>query len=142
MTIVDANLLLFAVDERSRFHAAARDWLASQLNGAARVGLPWQSLTAFVRVSTNPRAYESPLKPDVAWRRVEEWLETDPAWIPMPTKRHADVLGRLIRTYELRGDLIPDADLAALAIEHGVGIASADTDFARFTEISWENPLA
>lgn len=141
MTIVDANLLLLAVDERSKFHDAARDWLSSKLNGPARVGLPWQSLSAFVRISTNPRAYEAPLRPDVAWRRVEEWLDADASWIPMPTEGHADVLGRLIRTYELRGDLIPDADLAALAIEHGVGIASADSDFARFTEIAWENPL-
>lgn len=142
MTIVDANILLFAVDEASRFHDAARDWLSSRLNGSTRVGLPWPSLLAFMRISTNPRAFDDPLKPDVAWRRVEEWLDSDAAWIPLATERHADVLGGLIRTYDLRSDLIPDADLAALAIEHGVGIASADTDFARFTEIAWENPLA
>jgi hypothetical protein len=81
------------------------------------------------------------LKPDVAWRRVQEWLHADAAWIPLPTERHAEVLGRLIRTYDVRGDLIPDADLAALAIEHGVTVASIDTDFARFSEITWENPL-
>lgn len=139
--LVDANLLLFAVDASSTFHQASRDWLTARLNGPTRVGFPWQSLTAFVRISTNPRAYDSPLRPDEAWQRVEEWLGSDAAWVPLPTERHAEVMGRLIRTYELRGNLIPDADLAALAIEHGVGIASADTDFARFTELAWENPL-
>ncbi len=140
--LVDANLLLFAVDARSSFHITARDWLTSRLNGPPRVGLPWPSLTAFVRISTNARAYDRPLDPDVAWQHVDAWLEADAAWIPLPTERHAEVLSRLIRTYELRGDLIPDAELAALAIEHGVRIASADTDFARFSEIAWENPLA
>jgi uncharacterized protein len=59
----------------------------------------------------------------------------------VPTERHAEVLGRLIRTYELRGNLISDADLAALALEHGLIVCSADTDFARFREIRWQNPL-
>jgi uncharacterized protein len=139
--IVDANLLLYAVDERSGFHPGARDWLTAQLNGPTRLGLPWQSLYAFVRISTNPRAYESPLKPEVAWRRIEDWLQAEATWIPLPTDGHAEVLGTLIRRYELRGDLVADAVLAALAIEHGVGIASADTDFARFVEVDWHNPL-
>ena len=140
--LVDANLLLFAVDETSPFHPHARDWLTRQLNGERRVGLPWQSVAAFLRISTNPRAAERPLTPDQAWSHVEAWLAVDVAWIPGPSDSHAAVLGTLIRTYQLRGHLVPDAQLAALAIEHGLTLCSADTDFARFREIRWENPLA
>ena len=81
------------------------------------------------------------LKP-VLQSQVEDWLEADTTWIPLPTDGHADVLGRLITTYELRGNLITDAALAALAIEHGVPVASADADFARFSEITWVNPIS
>lgn len=140
--LVDANLLLYAVDADSPFHPAAHDWLSAALNGERRVGLPWQSLVAFVRISTHPRASENPLEPAQAWEHVREWLSSELAWIPVQTARHADVLGGLVRTYHLRGNLIADAHLAALAIEHGVGVASADTDFARFAEVRWHNPLA
>lgn len=139
--LVDANLLLFAVDQRSPFHEPARDWLTEQLNGPRRVGLPWPSLLAFVRVSTHPRAAQQPLEPQDAWRYVQDWLASDAAWIPAPTLRHADVLGDLVGRYQLRGNLLPDAHLAALAIEHGLTVVSADTDFARFREARWHNPL-
>lgn len=140
--LVDANILLFAVDASSPFHAPAARWLTQQLNGHRRVGLPWQSLGAFVRISTHPRAAERPLSPDEAWSHVEAWLAAVPAWIPVPTDHHADILGSLVRTYRLRGNLIVDARLAALAIEHGLTVCSADTDFARFAEIRWENPVS
>jgi len=77
-----------------------------------------------------------------AWSLVEEWLVCDSVWIPAPTERHADVLAGLLASYDLRGNLIADADLAALAIEHGLTICSTDTDFARFREIRWINPVA
>lgn len=140
--LVDANILLFAVDKSSRFHEAAAGWLTDQLNGPARVGLPWQSLTAFLRISTHPRAAEHPLTPRDAWSHVESWLAAEPAWVPTPTDRHAEILGGLIARHDLRGNLISDAELAALAIEHGLTMCSADTDFARFTEIRWLNPIA
>lgn len=139
--LVDANVLLFARDAKSPFHARARDWLTAQLNGPSRVGLPWPCLIAFVRISTHPRAYKEPLDPDEAWQQVTEWLDAGPAWTPDPTERHAEVFGGLVRRHQLRANLVPDAHLAALAIEHGLKICSADTDFARFTEISWINPL-
>jgi toxin-antitoxin system PIN domain toxin len=139
--LVDANLLLFAVHEASRFHAAARAWLAEQLNGPHRVGLPWQSLAAFLRIATHPRAFERPLDPTTAWARVTDWLDAAPAWIPAAGERHAEILGELIGRHDVRGNLVPDAQLAALALEHGLTVASADTDFARFTEVRWENPL-
>lgn len=140
--LVDANLLLFAVDEHSPWHQAAREWVEESLNGARRVGLPWQTLGAFLRISTHPRAAEVPLGPDDAWAHVEAWLGAPAAWIPQPTPAHAAVLGSLIRSYQLRSNMVPDAQLAAVAIEHGLTIFSADTDFARFSEINWENPLA
>ncbi len=140
--LVDANLLLFAVDEESPFQAAASRWLTEQLNGAARVGLPWQALGAFLRISTHPRAARQPLTSDEAWAHVQDWLAAEAAWIPNPTERHAEVLGDLIRRHHLRGNLISDAQLVALAIEHGLTVYSADTDFAGFPEIRWENPVA
>lgn len=139
--LVDANLLLFATDSDSPFHAAAAAWLTAQLNGPRRVGLPWQSLGAFLRISTHPRASERPLTPQQAWAQVEDWLAAGTAWIPQPTERHSEVLGGLVASYQLRGNLVPDAQLAALAIEHGLTLYSADTDFARFREVRWENPL-
>lgn len=140
--LIDANLLLYARDQQSPFHEKARAWLTARLNGPARIGLPWPSLVAFLRVATHPRASASPLAPDDARQQVEEWLAAPAAWIPMPTDAHPTVLGDLIERYDLRGNLISDAHLAALAIEHGLAVCSADTDFARFSEIRWINPVA
>jgi len=140
--LVDANILLFATDKSSRFYDAAAGWLKQQLTGSRRVGLPWQVLVAFLRLSTNARVWRSPLSPEQAWGQVEEWLSTGVAWIPAPTDRHAEVLRSLVLGYHVRADLISDAELAALAIEHGLTVYSADTDFARFREIEWVNPLA
>lgn len=139
--LVDANILLYAVDSKSPFHAQAATWLSDQLNGPRRVGLPWQALVAFLRISTHPRASEDPLDPAAAVRFIKEWLEPDVAWIPQPGSGHAAVLAGLIGTYQLRGNLISDAHLAALALEHGLTMCSADTDFARFAELPWINPL-
>jgi uncharacterized protein len=140
--LLDANLLLYAVDSRAPQHEAATTWLTAQLNGTRRVGLPWQSIGAFVRISTHPRAYERPLAPKAAWQIVSDWLDAPTAWIPQPGLGHARLLGELIATYDVRGNLVPDTMLAALAVEHGLTLCSADTDFARFRELRWENPLA
>lgn len=140
--IVDANVLLYAEDESSPHHAPALRWLTDALNGEVRIGLPWPSLLAFVRIRTHPRAYENPLPPAEAWSRVTDWLAAPAAWVPVPTERHADVLGRLVLQHQLRGAALPDAHLAALAIEYGVGVCSADTDFARFADLAWVNPIA
>lgn len=139
--LIDANLLLLAEDSSSTHHGAAKDFLTNALNGPARVGLPWSSLEAFLRIRTNPRAYARPMSPNLAWSQVTDWLSAPAAWIPMPTAAHAEVLGGLINRYQLRANLIPDASLAALAIEHGLPVCSTDTDFARFDEVRWINPL-
>lgn len=138
--IVDANVLLHAVDGQSPFHATAHTWLEEAMNGAERVGLPWVTLTAFQRIITHPRATTNPLTAQEAWSHVTDWLDTDQAWVPVPGARHRDVLGGLLTVGDLRGNLVTDAHLAALAIEHGVGICSFDSDFARFKDLRWVNP--
>ena len=139
--IVDANVLLYAVDTSSPFHESAKDWLESSLNEPARVGLPWASLLAFQRISTHPRAAVSPLSPSQAWSFVADWLDAETTWVPVPGERHAEIIRDLIVAGDLRGNLVTDAHLAALAIEHGVGICSTDSDFARFPQIAWVNPI-
>jgi uncharacterized protein len=138
--IVDANVLLYAVDRESTFHAPAKDWLESALNGPRRVGLPWPSLTAFQRIVTHPRASAHPLSPKQAWSYVVEWLQADNSWVPTPGAQHAEILGELIIGQDLRSNLVTDAHVAALAIEHGVGVCSFDSDFARFPGLPWINP--
>ena len=139
--LVDANILVFAVNTAAPEHARATEWLEANLNGDRRVGLPWESLTAFVRLVTHARSFPRPLAPGDAWDIVDAWLAAPVAWIPAPTERHAAVLGDLVRRYRLSGNLVPDAHLAAIAIEHGAEVISADTDFARFSEVRWSNPL-
>lgn len=139
--LLDANLLLYAVHRGADQHDAAREWLTEQLNGSRRVGIPWSSLGAFLRISTHPRAFPRPLSPATAWERVTDWLAAPVAWIPEPGPEHPRILGDLIARHNVHGGLIPDAMLAALAIEHGLTLCSTDTDFARFTELRWKNPL-
>ena len=122
-------------------HDAARDWLDRRLNGTARVGLAWPSLVTFLRIVTNPRIFERAERSDTAWMQVERWLDCEPAWIPTPTERHRETLGRLLPETSGQPDLVADADLAALAIEHGLTLCSMDRDFARFPGLRWENPL-
>jgi uncharacterized protein len=139
--IVDANVLLFAEDDTSAHHDPCRAWLEAALSGPVRIGLPWPSLLAFLRIRTNPRVYRAPLSIKNAWDVARAWLGAPSAWVPVPTERHAEVLGRLLGAHTPTANLLPDAHLAALAVEHGVGVCSVDTDFARFPELRWTNPL-
>ena len=140
--LIDANILLYATDGSSPYHRAAHPWLESQLNGSRRVGLPWLSLWAFVRISTNPRATLRPLTPGQAWSMVEAWVDAPAAWVVEPGPGHREILGRLLVERDIRAGLVTDAVVAALCIEHGLTIVSADSDFARFTDITWLNPVA
>lgn len=139
--LLDANLLLYAVDADSPHNAAASAWLTEVLNGDRRVGLPWQTIGAFLRIVTHPRVTTNPLSAEDAWSHVQAWLDADPVWIPPATERTAAVLARITADVRVTGNLVPDAQLAALAIEHGLTVFSADTDFARFPEVNWHNPL-
>lgn len=142
MILIDANLLVYAHVTTVPEHNAANSWLDSMLNGTARVGLPWASLLAFLRLVTNPRIFEHPEPVGQAWRQVAEWLSCEAVWIPQPTERHAQILGLLLEKTAAQGNLVPDAHLAALALEHGLTLCSTDGDFARFPELRWQNPLS
>jgi uncharacterized protein len=140
--LVDANILIYASDARSERHDQARDWLDGQLSGDSRVALPWQSLLAFLRIVTSPRIFERPQSVKGAWQQVEQWLQCDSAWIPVPGPAHRSILGDFVTDLGGGAKLIPDAHLAALAIEHGLTVCSSDGDFARFKGLRWTNPLA
>lgn len=139
--LLDANLLVYAHDAGSPFHHIARPWLEDQLNGSRRVGIPWPSIVAFVRLTTNPRVVERPFEPAVAWRHVQSWFGSPNAWIPSPTVRHGEVFGTLLVDLYLTANLVTDAHLAALATEHGLELCSNDSDFARFPGLRWTNPM-
>jgi toxin-antitoxin system PIN domain toxin len=139
---VNAHLLLYTVDSASPFHRCASNWLESMLNGAQRVALPCQSFTAFLRISTNPRAWDHLLEPQTAADLAADWLGADSVWTPEPGPGYAEILLRLLIKYQVRGNRVSDAQLAALAIEHGLTVYPADTDFARFTDVTWVNPVA
>lgn len=142
MILVDANLLVYAHVRSFQQHESARAWLDTQFNGNSRVGLPWPSLLAFLRIVTNPRIFQMAATMSDAWKQVEDWLDCSVAWIPEPTEHHRDVLGSLLKTSGMQANLVPDAHLAALAIEHGLILCSTDGDFARFRNLRWQNPLA
>jgi toxin-antitoxin system PIN domain toxin len=142
LILVDANLLLYAANHAAPEHDRARTWLDDLLSGTARVGIPWPSLLAFVRLASNPLVVRHPVSVDVAWAQVREWLSVEVVWLPLPTDRHADVLGELCRLQGITSRLVPDAHLAALAIEHGLTLCSTDGDFAKFPGLRWQNPLA
>jgi toxin-antitoxin system PIN domain toxin len=139
--LVDANILLYSVDETSPFHHQAKSWLEGTLNGSQRIGIPWQSYWAFLRIATNPRALENPLQPSAAWDLVEDWLDAPTTWVPQPSSGHRQILGRLLTELDIRGNLVTDAVLAAFCVEFGLAIVSNDSDFARFPEIRRINPL-
>ncbi len=143
MILIDVNLLIYAHVRASPEHEAARTWLDRQLNGAvARVGLPWHSLLGFLRIVTNPRMI-APAEPLAgALAQMEAWLGCESAWIPEPSGRHLSILASLLLQANRGGKLVSDAHLAALAIEHGLTLCSADTDFIRFSGLRWMNPLA
>ena len=141
MILVDANLLVYAHVSSFPEHDTARTWLDARLSGPTQVGLPWPSLLGFLRLVTNPRVFRRPEPIEKAWAQVAAWLDADVAWIPHPTDRHRDVLGALLAESRVHANLIPDAHLAALAVEHGLVLCSTDGDFARFPGLRWQNPL-
>jgi uncharacterized protein len=142
MILVDANILLYAEDQRSPRHEKARRWWDEQLSGSHPVCLCWSVLCAFIRIGTNPRVFENPLSLDQAIRRVQSWLDQSCTRLVHPTQRHWSVLQELIVGSQAVANLVTDAHLAALAIEHGCDLCSTDTDFTRFHGLKWRNPLA
>lgn len=142
MKIPDLNLLIYAVDRRSSEHERALSWWNGTLSGSETVGLAWSVLLGFVRLTTNARVVRAPLAADVALDHVDRWLSHPITTVVDPTLRHAAVLRDLLGASGTAGNLVVDAHLAALAIEHGAELCSADRDFGRFGGLRWSNPLS
>lgn len=142
MKLPDANLLLYAVDETSPRHDAARAWLERTLSGSETVAFTWLVLLAFVRLSTHAAVFSRPLDADAALDLVDEWLAQPCVTVIAPTDRHAAVLREMLRPLGTAGNLTTDAHLAALAVEHGAQLCSCDADFGRFSGVRWSDPLS
>lgn len=140
MKIVDANVLLYAVNRDAQHHVISRSWLDAALAGSTSVGLAWVPLLAFVRLVTKPGLFPSPLGVDEAMRQVEDWLAQPAAHLLHPGDRHPMILARLLSEVGSGGNLVNDAHLAALALEHRASVVSFDNDFDRFTDVTWERP--
>ena len=142
MRLTDVNLLLYAYDASSPHHSRARAWLEERLSGAETFGFAWSVLLAFVRLATSPRVFADPMQPEEALDCVDAWLAQPCATVLHPGERHAVRLRELLPPLGTAGNLVVDAHLAALALEHGAELCSADADFSRFPGLRWTNPLA
>lgn len=142
MILVDANLLIYAVNKDLPQHKQARAWWEAELSGGGDVGLPWVSLMAFLRICTNPRIFESPLSPEQATGFVDEWLDRPNVSAVAPGNAHWAIFKSLVQQAGTAGNLTTDAHIAALALEHGRTVCSADNDFKRFSGVMHINPLA
>ena len=132
MVIVDANVLLYAVNQDMSQHARAKRWVEAALGGNEAIGFAWVVLLAFVRLSTLPALFPTPLVPTTALGLVDDWLAASAAVVVHPTSRHASVLRDLLAGTGTAGNLVTDAHLAALCIEHGARMCTFDRDFSRF----------
>ncbi len=142
MTILDANVLLYAYNADAPQQSAAARWLKELLGSGEGIALPWITLWAFLRIATNPRIWPNPLSPRQLFAIIEEWMAQPGVVVLHPGPRHGEILKRLITDYGVTGPLVTDAALAALAIENGALLASTDQDFRRFPELRWTNPLS
>jgi toxin-antitoxin system PIN domain toxin len=140
--VVDLNLLLYAVNSDAPHHRGARAWWQATLDADEPVGLAWVVVLGFVRIATNPRILPHPIQADQALEVVDEWLAGPPVRLLEPTERHWPILADLLRPLGAAGNLVTDAHVAALAIEHGATLCSTDNDFSRFPGLRWRNPLA
>ena len=141
MILVDVNLLLYAYNPSFPLHAEARDWWERTLSQPGPVRLAWVTILAFLRITTNPRSFESPLSVEEATACVSEWLSRPMVDILEPGERHWGILSELLQTTKSRGASVMDVHLAALAIEHGATLCTSDRDFVRFPGLEVRNPL-
>jgi toxin-antitoxin system PIN domain toxin len=132
VNLVDANVLLYAVNEDSQHHRAARGWLDAALGGATTVAWSWPVLLAFVRIATRPGIFARPLPVSTALDIVRGWLEAPSSVVIEPTPHHLEILATQLTETGAGGNLVSDAHLAALAIEHRATVVTFDRDFDRF----------
>jgi toxin-antitoxin system PIN domain toxin len=142
MKLLDANLLIYSVNKDADLHLRAVRWLENVLSGDETVGLSWNVVLAFLRISTRTGLFRRPLEPNAALDLIDRWLEHPLVEIVEPGPAHLSILRQLISTLGTAGNLASDAHLAALAIEHRAELCSCDTDFSRFPGLRWTNPLA
>ena len=142
MNLVDANVLLYAVNSDARHHERSRRWLDGQLSGDGVVAFSWIALLAFLRLATKSGLFPSPLTVEEATDRVDAWLASPSAVLLEPTRDHAAVLRRMLMSAGAEGNLVNDAHLAALSIEHRCSVVSFDNDFTRFDGARWARPPA
>lgn len=142
MILVDADLLIDAVNQDLPQHKLARVWWEGMLSGTARVGIPWVSAMAFLRICTNPRIFSLPLAPEAAIAYIDEWLDQPPVQLIAPGVGHWAILRNLLLQSGTAANLTTDAHIAALALEQGYSVYSADNDFRRFPGLKHINPLS
>jgi uncharacterized protein len=142
VTILDANVLLYAYNKHTPHHKAAQAWLENLLDSSGAIAMPWVTIWAFLRIATNPRVWPEPLSVSAAFDIIRSWVQQPGVIILQPGPRHSEILERLLSAYSVSGALVTDAVLAALALEHGATVASTDQDFRRFPEVRWINPIA
>ena len=141
MILVDANILIYAIDADSPHHVRAKRWLEDALSGDTVIALPWIVVLAFVRITTRTGIMRKPLPPDEALRYVDSWLRQPYVKALAPGENHWPILKNLLQSSGTAGNLTSDAHVAALALEHGCTIVSADNDFRRFAGVTHVNPL-
>jgi len=140
--ILDANILVYAYDSASPQHAKARAWIERTFSETELVGLPWQSVSAFLRITTNPRLPGERFTLDEAVSIVDQWLGQPMVRLLSPSDDHWVFFRRLIREGQVIGAMMSDAHVAALTIEHGGVLHTTDRDFARFPGLRWTNPMS
>ena len=141
MILLDANVLLYACNAASEHHEHCRRWLESALNGPEQVGLPWQTVLAFVRIATHPRVFQRPMLAAEAIAIVDDWLACPQVMTVGPADGHWTLLKRQLVEGQAIGPLVTDAALAALALEQGATLCTTDRDFARFRGLKLLDPL-
>jgi toxin-antitoxin system PIN domain toxin len=142
MILVDANLLIYAVNEDAPLHRKAKEWLEDTISGPETLGFSWNVLLAFLRLTTRPGVFRNPLPLETAFDLIASWLDQPSATMIHAGPRHLRVLRELLLPMGSGGNLTSDAHLAALAIEHGAVLCSSDDDFIRFRGLKWSNPMA
>jgi toxin-antitoxin system PIN domain toxin len=141
MILVDTNILIYAEDKLSPLHEEARQWWDTQLSGESPVCLCWSILTSFIRISTNRQIFLKPLTMKQAITRLQSWIDQPCVRLINPTETHWQIFQSMLLDGQAKANLVVDAHLAALAIEHGCTLYSTDSDFSRFPKLKWKNPL-
>ena len=142
MIVPDANLLIYAYNEGSEWHRTARQWLEKSFSDNTQIAFPWLVILAFLRLTTNPRVFPKPFSIQTVTAIVQSWLAQPNVALLLPGENHWSLLRKLLEDHQLNRELVSDAHLAALCMEHGAMLYTTDRDFARFKGLALRNPLA